>query len=450
MTRLGAKIAVEALDDERYARIENRVVAAFRMQTGDASLRRPWHRRLRVLAPVLALACALALVYVGARWFSLDERTELAHEQVARIVTEGAGGARYQVGDAELVLGPDTVLEFRRELAGAGAGTVHVDLSAGTIDCEVEPAPGRAPFIVHAGDVQVTVVGTMFRVERGDSVRVSVTRGTVRVDAGDGSHVLGAGESWSGPALILAAAEGAGERGASTGDRMIDDTPGQAGATDESGELAMSGPASGLGNRDDGRVLPDLPSSGRGHEARAPASVNNGQDNGQQRGESRPRGSRARSENGRNDATKSKSGKRAPGRSELAKDKPERGHPPAGNTELAALMELESDDAAAALERYREQALGRGAEAEFALYSQAYLQHLALGQSGAALVTLNHYQRRFARGAHRESALWLRIYILCDRSGDLEKCRAAAHTYLSRFPSGRHRTLAGRIINWEL
>jgi hypothetical protein len=49
---------------------------------------------------------------------------------------------------------------------------------------------------VIAGATTVTVVGTHFTVERhGDSVRVAVTRGKVRVDAPDGSHVVPAGES---------------------------------------------------------------------------------------------------------------------------------------------------------------------------------------------------------------------------------------------------------------
>lgn len=413
MTRLGAKITVETLDDERYARIENQVMAAFRAHTADGALRRPWHQRLRRFAPVLALACAVALFYLGTRWPRPDggmgQRTDIAHEQSARIATDGAGTTHYRFGDAELTVGPDTVLDIRREISGPAAGTVHVELSAGSIDCQVDPVPGRAPFLVHAGDVQVTVVGTAFRVERDQSVRVSVTRGKVRVDTAGGSQLLGAGESWSGPATLLAAADDA---GAGTGAGVAPDMP--------------------AGDREHGRE----------HEARAPdAPEHEG---------SRPRGTRARSENARNTSTRPKPGKRTAEQRELVNDKPERGRPPAGNEDLAALMAVEKDDAKAALERYREYALGRGDEAEFALYSQAYLQHLILGQSRAALATLNHYQRRFARGAHRESALWLRIHILCDRSDDLEKCRAAAHTYLSRFPNGRHRKLAGRIIHWDM
>ena len=70
---------------------------------------------------------------------------------------------------------------------------------------QVTPRPKRA-FSVRAGDVTVTVVGTVFTVERiADRVGVAVQRGTVRVDWGAGSALVTAGNSGWYPPLVNAA-----------------------------------------------------------------------------------------------------------------------------------------------------------------------------------------------------------------------------------------------------
>jgi transmembrane sensor len=80
---------------------------------------------------------------------------------------------------------------------------IAVDLASGRERFEVVPGR-RREFAVRAGDVTVTVLGTIFSVEHvADRVGVSVERGQVRVDWGLGRRTLVAGESaWFPPLLI--------------------------------------------------------------------------------------------------------------------------------------------------------------------------------------------------------------------------------------------------------
>ena len=83
---------------------------------------------------------------------------------------------------------------------------VRLSLVRGRGRFEVVPRPQRA-FVVRAGDVTVTVVGTVFTVERvADSVGVTVQRGTVRVDWKSGSTPLTAGQGGWFPPLVTAGA----------------------------------------------------------------------------------------------------------------------------------------------------------------------------------------------------------------------------------------------------
>jgi len=82
-------------------------------------------------------------------------------------------------------------------------GRVALALDRGRARFEVAPRPGR-PFEVQMGEVTVTVVGTVFTVDRvADRIGVSVERGTVRVDWKVGAQELHAGESgWFPPVQI--------------------------------------------------------------------------------------------------------------------------------------------------------------------------------------------------------------------------------------------------------
>jgi transmembrane sensor len=82
---------------------------------------------------------------------------------------------------------------------------VVLDLVAGRARFDVVPARERA-FIVQAGDVTVTVVGTVFSVDRvADRIGIGVERGRVLVDWGVGRRSLGAGETGWFPPLVVGA-----------------------------------------------------------------------------------------------------------------------------------------------------------------------------------------------------------------------------------------------------
>jgi len=92
-----------------------------------------------------------------------------------------------------------------------GPRRITVDLASGRERFEVVPGLPRA-FAVRAGDVTVTVLGTIFSVERvADRVGVFVERGRVKVDWGVGGRTLAAGESaWFPPLLVRRDAPAAG------------------------------------------------------------------------------------------------------------------------------------------------------------------------------------------------------------------------------------------------
>jgi transmembrane sensor len=80
---------------------------------------------------------------------------------------------------------------------------VVLDLARGRARFEVVSRPERL-FLIHAGEVIVSVVGTTFTVERvADRVGVAVERGTVRVDWGTGREDLSDGHSGWYPPLVI-------------------------------------------------------------------------------------------------------------------------------------------------------------------------------------------------------------------------------------------------------
>ncbi|MFT5358224.1 MAG: quercetin dioxygenase-like cupin family protein [Polyangiales bacterium] len=75
---------------------------------------------------------------------------------------------------------------------------MHVQVAEGEATFDVESNTER-DFVVHAGDVEVVVVGTRFSVERGDVVLVSVERGAVEIRRDGVTTVVSAGEIWGEP-----------------------------------------------------------------------------------------------------------------------------------------------------------------------------------------------------------------------------------------------------------
>ncbi len=84
-----------------------------------------------------------------------------------------------------------------RVLARGEGGSV-IALDAGRVALEVDPKGRDRALTIVAGDVSVSVVGTVFAVERaGERVSVEVSRGRVRVQDPRGTWELGAGERWT-------------------------------------------------------------------------------------------------------------------------------------------------------------------------------------------------------------------------------------------------------------
>jgi len=160
--------------------------------------RRTRRTRLRVAGLVVAVAAG--------GWFAVAQRRpagDLSREVGPPTVATSAGtmGRPFRFADGSIARPADDRAAITvREDAPAH---VTVELSSGRERFEVVPGL-RREFVVRAGDVTVTVLGTVFSVERiADRVGVSVERGQVKVDWGLGRRTLAVGESaWFPPLLV--------------------------------------------------------------------------------------------------------------------------------------------------------------------------------------------------------------------------------------------------------
>jgi hypothetical protein len=194
-------LAVEELPEARWERIERRLLEARERERAAEPVLDLRPRRLVPFAlgvGALALAAGAALFFVRTPAPAFRSATA----QPTRVVTGPGMTSLIEIGDATVIVGGDT----RAELTQSGAGAIRVALDEGTVDCEVAPRVGRAPFEVVAGATTVTVVGTRFQVERRGAVKVTVTRGRVAVRSVEGERHLAAGESWQGEGTPATAA----------------------------------------------------------------------------------------------------------------------------------------------------------------------------------------------------------------------------------------------------
>lgn len=165
-----------------------------------ARLRRPERRGLALRAVGLAAAVlvALAVVLVGVR----RDGPHATPPEIQQATLETRANEQELVtladGSRIFVLGATRV-----HLAAVSRSHVLIELERGEIDAEVTHVEGR-PFVVSAAGVDVSVVGTHFRVRvegEGAAPRVSVEvlHGRVEVTRSrDGIHrVVDAGETWS-------------------------------------------------------------------------------------------------------------------------------------------------------------------------------------------------------------------------------------------------------------
>ncbi|MBZ0235227.1 MAG: FecR family protein, partial [Deltaproteobacteria bacterium] len=187
MSRLG-RPSVEVLPDITWARLERNLWAALDeaevAATPPPSSPRRWTRY--AIAAGLAVAAAAALLLL---WPSGASRS---HDLPSRVATAEAA-TTLSFGDAEITVAPESTVV----LAGTPARGVDIVLEEGSAAFAVAPRKGRPPFVVHAGAVDIRVVGTRFTVTRsGDAARVEVTHGEVEVVAHGRRELLLAGGSW--------------------------------------------------------------------------------------------------------------------------------------------------------------------------------------------------------------------------------------------------------------
>jgi hypothetical protein len=399
VTRLGEKIRIAPLEPARLARIEEQVVAAGREALRAPAPRRPRRLDWRLGAAAAGLAAAAVVLFAVGR---------------------GQDGARLEIDGAVVELAAGS-----RVAAGTRAdGATVLDLARGRVDCEVEPRPHRAPFVVQAGDVAVEVVGTIFSVEREErgEVRVRVTRGAVRVAAaGRRPVVVSAGQSWT---------RGAGEERPLVGDRRPA-TGDRGPATEDRGPATEDrGPATedrrpAAGPEENRPVSPGPASEGRPTPTPglAPEFA------GTQLEENRPVSPAPRPDEERGGAG-------ARGSIAAADPAPAAAHgwPPRACDDAAACQAIALHET--------------GPEAGQALYSLVYLEVFAGGDPRRAITLADLYERRFARRrpAEAEAVLWLRV-LAHRKAGEAEREREAAERYLEHHPRGRFSAQATRLVD---
>ena len=246
---LREKVPVAPLDPDRLARIESAVLAEHQREVAALPRQRRRARWVR-LAPAMAAACAALLVAgaVGWRIAATHDRTgdESATAPVPQVITGPGQTAHLDIGDASVSIGGHS----RLAVHSFADGRITLDLGDGRVECDVTPRPHRPVFVVRAGPVAVTVVGTRFSVERhGDRVDVGVTRGKVRVTRADvGTVFVAAGESWSSTPELASAAPAA--RPHHTGDSTSPHPTTAAAAAAGHGPAVLQS-APGGGSRDD-------------------------------------------------------------------------------------------------------------------------------------------------------------------------------------------------------
>jgi hypothetical protein len=191
------RLDIEPLDKARWDRIERNL--RDRLEQEPISARHPRDdkspRPAQRNVVAFALAGAAASLVAVFAWNQLrpaPHAAEHATSSVTRVETRDAP-SHLAVGESSL----DVAAHSVARIEGNDEIGVNVSLDRGAIDCEVSPRHGRPPFLVHAGDVTVRVVGTHFHVDHEDGqTHVSVQHGAVEVESHGDKTLVAAGASW--------------------------------------------------------------------------------------------------------------------------------------------------------------------------------------------------------------------------------------------------------------
>jgi transmembrane sensor len=185
-----------------------------RLVAGAARRRR--RRRLGriALTGATAVTVALGLVVLVHRGPDRSQPGVVARHP-APLPTANRPAAERTLSDGSTAHALDPTTEIT--VAQDTRDRAEVVLAHGRGRFDVKPRPTRT-FVVHAGDVTVTVLGTLFTVERvADRVGISVEQGTVQVAWGVGSAILEEGDSGWYPPLVVRALDSRAASQAKTG-----------------------------------------------------------------------------------------------------------------------------------------------------------------------------------------------------------------------------------------
>ncbi len=194
------RLEVEPLDDARWERIERGL--RDRVNAGEARERSIERGATTTRAPLLLL-CGAAATVVGAIAWEKLQPTPHAESTVATTTIETRDAPSHvQITGATL----DVEAHTGARVDSSAERGVLVALDHGAVEFDVTPRAGRPPFVVRAGDVDVRVVGTHFRVDREDSItHVRVDKGVVEVVTSGKTVRVAAGASWPETASTTAA-----------------------------------------------------------------------------------------------------------------------------------------------------------------------------------------------------------------------------------------------------
>jgi transmembrane sensor len=169
-----------------------------------AGLRRQ-RRRMGRMALAIGATCASAVaILVMALHGHESPNAEHAAKQLAAPLQKPqlpAANPIVRLADGSTATALDPTTEI--SIAEDKDDRAELLLTRGRGRFDVKPRPSRT-FVVHAGNVTITVLGTLFTVERvADRVGVAVERGNVRVDWGVGSAILEESSSGWYPPLVI-------------------------------------------------------------------------------------------------------------------------------------------------------------------------------------------------------------------------------------------------------
>lgn len=391
-----------------HQRLSNAVhpeVTESRVTRQWSSIERRLPRRPVARGPIwVAGVAVLPLLAAGLYWFSARSTPV---PTTGTVIESASTPVTVTLRDGStLALDAQTRLRLLRD----EPQDVDVELATGKANFDVTRVGGRA-FRVHAGIVQVKVLGTRFEVAKtprkeGTHIQVAVARGVVEVQRQDGTggiRRLNAGETWS----ALIPSHSVSQPSAALAPASANTVRGAAAAPTEAVRPAVARPeAPGQ------QVRPDLFSP----ERAPPRSVAENAREIRRLAREEKRDARARAaalarERALNSATLFKRGNlaRRTGQTHEAADA------------YAELLKRFPDDGRAGLVAFE---LGR-------------IRMDALAQPKAAVEAFGIALRSAPRASFREDAL-ARVVVANDQLGEYEACHSARDRYLRDFPNGVH------------